>query len=130
MEGIIKPELISLRLKQQLIISSPSSQFILLFLFSLFCPIYSFLFFLLFPSPSLSSLHPSIPPSLPPSPPIHSCCLGNNTKRFYSQLCHRGNAWLSSRLLLEACRPPVHSSRLVLTTVRSRLSIDWKLLPC
>lgn len=124
MEGIIKPELISLRLKQQLIIPSPSSHIILLF--SLFCPISPFLSSplpLADPPPS-----PPVRPFLPPSPPIHSCCLGNNTKRFSSQLCHRGNAWLSSRLLLEARRPPVRSSRLVLTTVRSRLPIGWKLL--
>lgn len=127
MEGIIKTGLISLRLKQQLIIPAPSSHLILLFLLSPLLPNLSLSF--LFSSPrQLSPLSTS--PSFPPSPPIHSCCLGNNTKRFSSQLCHRGNTWLSSRPLLEACRPPVRSSRLVLTTVRSRLSIPWKLLKC
>lgn len=75
-----------------------------------------FSFFSLFPPPS--------------SPPVHSRCRGNNTKRFSSQHSHRGNAWLSSRPLLEARRPPVHSSRLVLTTVESKLRIRWNLLEC
>lgn len=89
--------------------------------------------------PSFSLFPPWLPPtifffanhlSFSSSPPIHSCCLGNNTKRFSSQLCHRGNAWLSSRLLLEVHLFPVHSRRLVLTTVRKRLSIGWKSLKC
>lgn len=130
MEGIIKPELISLCLKQQLIIPS-SHHLILLFQPTPLLPNLSLSRF--FSSPhqlSPLSTSPSFPPSLPAFPPIHSCCLGNNTKRFSSQLCHRGNAWLSSRPLLEARRPPVRSSRFVLTTVRSRLSIGWKLLKC
>lgn len=90
--------------KQQLIIPSPSSHLILLFFLSL-----------LLPNLSLSLANSYLRPSSPPSPPIHSCCLGNNTKRFSSQLCHRGNAWLSSRPLLEARCPPVRSSRLGLT---------------
>lgn len=115
----MKPELISLRLKQQLIIPSPSSRIIHLFSLSLFCPI-----FLSFPLPLANS------PLSPPSPPIHSRCLGNNTKRFSLQLCHRGNAWLSSRPLLEARRPPVRSSRLVLTIVKSKLCIRLNLREC
>ena len=103
MEGLIKAELIYLRFEQQLIIPSLSSH--PLFFYSLFCPISPFLS--LTNSPLSSSIYPSLHPHL-----SHSRCLGNNTKRFSLQLCHRGNAWLSSRPLLEAHRSPVQSRRL------------------
>lgn len=127
MEGVIKPELTSASLKQQLIIFFFSSPIIRLVFFLcpfifLLDPLFFFSFFSsYFPSPALSPLPTR--PSFHPFPPIHSCCLGNNTKRFSSQLCHRGNAWLSSRPLLEARRPPVRSSRCVLTAVRARSSV-------
>lgn len=71
--------------------------------------------FTLLPNLPFSTPPPHHPPPTanfplsPSSPPIHSRCLGNNTKRFSSQLCHRGNAWLSSRPLLEARRLPACS---------------------
>lgn len=116
MEEIIKPELISVRLKQQLIIPSHS------FTPSVYsCQSLPLSFFLspLLMLPLLPLL--SIRLFFPPSPPFHSCCLGNNTKRFSLQLCHRGNAWLSSWPSLDVCCPLVHSSQLVLTTFKSSI---------
>lgn len=104
-EGIIKTQLISGPLKQRLIIPSPSFHLLLLFLLCLFCLISPFSLLSSLPLAN-SFLSPSVHPFNPPSPPNHSGCLGNNTKTFSSQLCHRGNAWLSSRPLLNACRPP------------------------
>lgn len=128
-EGTIK--LISPHLKRQLIWLYPDFHPFLLFsLPPPFCPVPPFLAFFLSYFPESTLFFFLIHLSFPSSPPIHSCCLGNNTKRFSSQLCHRGNAWLSSRPLLEARRFPVHSRRLVLTAVGKRPSIGWKWLKC
>ena len=64
----------------------------------------------------LRPIHLSLPPPPLANVPLLSVVALVTIKRgFPSQLCHRGNAWLSSRPLLGARRPLVHYSRLLMT---------------
>lgn len=97
MEGIIKSDLISLRLRLPLL---------LLFL-SISLHISPF-----FPLPKTCPCFAHL--SLPPSPPIHSCCRGNNTKIFFAAL----SPWQRLAFLeADAGSTPLLSSRVGLTTV-------------